>query len=184
MKATSPARDLPPICEGDAPWQHPLQACFEEFRGELLGTIYYTVGNRDDARDVMQEAFLKCWNHRDQLDGVENLRAWVFRIAINTARDARKTAWNRRRRSIDQATSFTQTGDIAERTAIEQEQLELLRHAIAGLSSEQRDVFLLRQNGQMTYEQIANAISVPVGTVKTRMRAALANLRASVESES
>lgn len=184
MKAATPERNSPPICDDAAPSHHPLQACFDEFRGELLGTVYHTVGNMDDARDAMQEAFLKCWKHRDQVAGLDNVRAWVFRIAINTARDARKTAWSRRRRPLDEDMGVPIRSATAEETAIENEQVLQLRVAITRLTPDQRDVFLLRQNGQMTYEQISEAIAVPVGTVKTRMRAALACLRESVGSES
>ena len=51
------------------------------------------------------------------------------------------------------------------------------------LRAEEQEVFLLRQNGQMTYDQIARAINIPVGTVKTRMRLALAKLRERLETK-
>ena len=184
MKAVTPERNSPPIGNVAAPSNHPLQACFEEFRGELLGMVYHTVGNMDDAREVMQEAFLKCWKHRDQVASLDNVRAWVFRITINTARDTRKTAWSRRRRPMHEDMSVPTRSATAEETAIENEQVMQLRVAITRLTPEQRDVFLLRQNGHMTYEQISEAIAVPIGTVKTRMRAALVCLRVSVGNES
>lgn len=59
----------------------------------------------------------------------------------------------------------------------DQEAMERLRAAIHELRTEEKEVFLLRQNGGMTYEQIAEARSSPVGTVKTQMRAALQKLR-------
>jgi RNA polymerase sigma-70 factor, ECF subfamily len=59
----------------------------------------------------------------------------------------------------------------------DREALDQLREAIALLRPEEREVFLLRQNGELTYEQIAELRSAPVGTVKTQMRAALQKLR-------
>ena len=59
----------------------------------------------------------------------------------------------------------------------EQEALDRLREAIAQLRQEEKEVFLLRQNGDLTYEQIAEIRSTPVGTVKTQMRSALMKLR-------
>ena len=59
----------------------------------------------------------------------------------------------------------------------EQETLDRLRDAIAQLRQEEKEVFLLRQNGDLTYEQIAEIRSTPVGTVKTQMRSALMKLR-------
>src|SRR5215213_810611 len=62
-----------------------------------------------------------------------------------------------------------------------QEQLERLRQAIRTLRLEEQEIFLLRQNGELTYEQIAEARSMPVGTVKTQMRSALTKLRKVLE---
>ena len=59
----------------------------------------------------------------------------------------------------------------------DRENLELLRRAILGLRDEEKEVFLLRQNGNLTYEEIAVIRRAPVGTVKTQMRSALAKLR-------
>ena len=57
------------------------------------------------------------------------------------------------------------------------EELDLLRAALANLRDEEKEVFLLRQNGGLTYEQIAEIRNAPVGTVKTQMRSALSKLR-------
>ena len=57
------------------------------------------------------------------------------------------------------------------------EDLGRLRLAVASLPAEQQEVFLLRQNGELTYAQIAEAMSLPLGTVKTRMRSAILQLR-------
>jgi RNA polymerase sigma-70 factor (ECF subfamily) len=55
--------------------------------------------------------------------------------------------------------------------------MTLIRAAVSQLRSEEKEVFLLRQNAEMTYEEIAEALGIPSGTVKTRMRLALARLR-------
>jgi RNA polymerase sigma-70 factor (ECF subfamily) len=57
----------------------------------------------------------------------------------------------------------------------------MVRRAVAGLRAEEQEVFLLRQNGGMTYDEIARSIDVPLGTVKTRMRLALGRLREALE---
>jgi RNA polymerase sigma-70 factor (ECF subfamily) len=68
--------------------------------------------------------------------------------------------------------------DVPPAKALEdQEALERLRRAILELRTEEKEVFLLRQNGGFTYEQIAEMRSAPVGTVKTQMRSALQKLR-------
>ena len=157
---------------------HALEKAFAEYRSELLGTLYYLVGNRDDASDALQESFIKCWRHREQVPQIENLKAWIFRIALNTGRDIRQTAWRRKRQGLpneEAVMASNQDGPQAE--AEKGEQMGLLRCAIADLRSEEQEVFLLRQNGQMKYEEIAAAVGIPLGTVKTRMRLAISKLR-------
>src|SRR3954451_11974005 len=73
-----------------------LVRTFTELRDELVSTLWFVLGNRDDAQDVAQEAFLRCWRTQESLEGVENLRAWVFRVALNVAKDLQRSAWRRR----------------------------------------------------------------------------------------
>lgn len=160
------------------PTDHPLVTAFHDARDELASTLVYLLGNREDAHDALQEAFLKCWRARNTLPDVQNLRAWIFRVAMNTARDARRSAWNRRVTAMATEEIQIATRDAPAIEGLEdQESLARLREAIAGLRPEEKEVFLLRQNGELTYEQIAEMRSVPVGTVKTQMRAALMKLR-------
>ena len=63
------------------------------------------------------------------------------------------------------------------------EQVMLARRALMDLRPEEQEVFLLRQDGQMTYEEIGRSLQIPVGTVKTRMRLALGKLRKALASE-
>ena len=65
----------------------------------------------------------------------------------------------------------------------QQEELARVREALSDLRAEEQEVFLLRQNGQMTYEEIAHTVGIPLGTVKTRMRLALAKLRVAMAVE-
>jgi RNA polymerase sigma-70 factor (ECF subfamily) len=155
-----------------------IQVAFARHQDELLGTLFYLVGNLEDARDALQETFVKCWRHRDELGRIQNLRAWIFRVALNTGRDLRQTAWRRRRRPLaGEENMIDSVHDSPEAVVTKNEQLDRLRQAIRRLRSEEQEVFLLRQNGELTYEQIAVAIGIPTGTVKTRMRLALAKLR-------
>jgi len=156
----------------------PLSALFVRHQSELLGTLFCLLGDREDAHDAFQETFVKCWRRRDQLAGILNLRAWVFRIAVNAARDMRSTAWRRRRKHLAEGESMIQSQQPpVEQVAQQREEIEQLRNALKKLRPEEQEVFLLRQNGDMTYEEIAIALDLPAGTVKTRMRLAIARLR-------
>lgn len=162
-----------------------LEDTFARCQSELMGLLYHLVGNAEDARDAYQDTFLKCWRNRDQLASVQNLKAWIFRIAMNTGRDLRQTAWRRRRRDLpdDESVGADRRERACPPTTMEiDEQVALIRAAISQLRSEEKEVFLLRQNAEMTYAEIAVALGIPSGTVKTRMRLALARLRSILTS--
>jgi len=167
-----------PDTNGRAARAEEMVRLFNDIRDELISTLLYVLGNRDDALDAAQEAFIKCWNARDQAHQVINLRAWIFRVCFNTAKDMQRSAWHRRAKPL-KAEQYTMEakglapGENAER----RESVDRLRQAIRHLRDEEKEIFLLRQNGDLTYEQIADMRGCPVGTVKTQMRSALEKLR-------
>ncbi|HUE69539.1 MAG TPA: sigma-70 family RNA polymerase sigma factor [Pirellulaceae bacterium] len=155
-----------------------LEDAFTQYQSELLGTLFYLVGNLEDARDALQEAFIKCWRNQDKLHEIDNLKAWIFRIALNTGRDIRETAWRRKKQALPEDESMLTSTQAGPEAIVEQdERLSRLRAALHQLRPEEQEVFLLRQNGEMTYEEIGEALEIPSGTVKTRMRLALQKLR-------
>ena len=166
-------REPPPE---SSPRGHILRT-FNEMRDELVGILSSVLGNQEDAQDMAQEAFLRCWRNQDDLGGIRNMRAWIFRVALNAARDLQRSAWSRRCRpplEDDLTPGFDQPPIQA---LEEQELLTMVRGALKRLRPAEQDVFLLRQNGELTYRQIARLRSRPVGTVKTLMRSALHKLR-------
>jgi RNA polymerase sigma-70 factor (ECF subfamily) len=161
-----------------------LEEAFARHQGELLGTLYYLVGNLEDARDALQDAFIKCWKHQDEVPQIDNLKAWIFRVALNTGRDIRETAWRRKRQGLPEDESAIASRHAGpQQVAEHDERLARLREALHELRPEEQEVFLLRQNGDLTYEEIAVTLDVPTGTVKTRMRLALARLREVLQEE-
>jgi RNA polymerase sigma-70 factor (ECF subfamily) len=151
---------------------------FNEVRAELVSTLYFLLGSHDDAQDAAQDAFLKCWRSRDSLAEVRNVRAWIFRVGLNAAKDLQRSAWRRRAKPLNNAAAVE--GLVAHSPADcleEKESLQRLREALKELRPEEKAIFLLRQNGDLTYEEIAELRRAPVGTVKTQMRAALQKLR-------
>src|SRR5262245_44244360 len=132
-----------------------LEAAFAQYQAELLGTLYYLVGNLEDARDALQEAFIKCWRHQEEVVRVDNLKAWIFRVALNAGRDLRETAWRRKRQGLPEDESMLASREESPSEIIEHdERLLRLRGAMQQLRPEEQEVFLLRQNGELTYEQI------------------------------
>jgi RNA polymerase sigma-70 factor (ECF subfamily) len=170
----SPATEAPPdLSTGEL-----LLRAFTDLRDELVSTLWFLLGNQEDAQDVAQEAFLRCWRTQAALPGVQNLRAWIFRVGLNAAKDLQRSAWRRRVKPLLGAEAMPMVNASAPGQALEdQESLARLRDALLDLRPEEKEVFLLRQNGELTYEQIAEVYNRPIGTVKTQMRSALQKLR-------
>jgi RNA polymerase sigma-70 factor, ECF subfamily len=152
---------------------------FNGMRTELVSTLFFVLGNHDDAQDVAQEVFIKCWRTRAGLTDVKNLRAWIFRIGINAAKDLQRNAWRRRAKPFGDSPPPEVPGKAPTPSEVmeNRETLDRLRKALHQLRPAEKEVFLLRQNGELTYEEIAAMRRTPVGTVKTQMRSALQKLR-------
>ncbi|MCE9637434.1 MAG: RNA polymerase sigma factor [Planctomycetes bacterium] len=162
--------------------EDPLAARFEALRERLLGTAWFVVGNRDDAREAVQEAFLRCWKARDPSRAVRDLDAWIFSVLLNVARDTRRRRAVRRSASLPTEDEMRpEVSHEPSRRAEAREDLTRVRAAIRELPDEQREVFLLRQNGDLPYERIASMLGIPENTAKTRMRRALLRLRAAID---
>jgi RNA polymerase sigma-70 factor (ECF subfamily) len=155
-----------------------LLRTFNDLRHELVSTLWFVLGNQEDAQDVAQEAFLRCWRTQQSVPDIVNLRAWIFRVGLNAAKDLQRSAWSRKVKPFLGTDLVPKVDMHAPGQALEnQESLHRLRAALLDLRPEEKEVFLLRQNGELTYEQIAEMRNRPVGTIKTQMRSALQKLR-------
>ncbi len=182
LAVTTTARAPSP--EGGMPPGEEFVRAFNEVRGELVSTLLFLLGNHEDAQDAAQDAFLKCWRTRAGLGEVRNLRAWIFRVGLNAAKDLQRSAWRRRIRPLNVSGDAGPAIDVSPADCLEeQEKLDRLRAALAELRPEEKAIFLLRQNGDLTYEEIAELRNSPVGTVKTQMRSALQKLRQVLKGE-
>jgi RNA polymerase sigma-70 factor (ECF subfamily) len=169
-----------PVAGSDGPPspEDTLVRAFNGLRDELVSTLMFLLGSREDAHDAAQDAFLKCWRNRAGVAEIQNLRAWIFRVGLNTAKDMQRSAWNRRAKPLMGEDTMLAARDLSPGDALDdRESLERLRKAILDLRTEEKEVFLLRQNGGLTYEQIAEMRNAPVGTVKTQMRSAVQKLK-------
>jgi RNA polymerase sigma-70 factor (ECF subfamily) len=108
---------------------------------------------------------------------VRNLRGWIFRVSVNAAKDLQRNAYRSRARPLTHATHAVSNGQSPQELAENREDQRRLRAALRDLRPEEREVYLLRMNSCLTYEEIAALRDCPVGTVKTHMRAAIAKLR-------
>src|SRR5207248_5843890 len=120
-----------------------LLRAFNDLRDELVSTLWFVLGSPDDAHDVAQEAFLRCWRTQEGLPEVQNLKAWIFRVALNAAKDLQRSAWRRRVKPLLGAESMPIVETTPPAAALEQqESLTQLRQALLHLRPEEKEVFL------------------------------------------
>src|SRR5579859_2431170 len=90
-----------------------LLRTFTDLRDELVSTLCYLLGNAEDAQDVAQEAFLRCWRTQESLPDVQNLRAWIFRVGLNAAKDLQRSAWRRRVKPLFGTNIMAKTDNVS-----------------------------------------------------------------------
>jgi RNA polymerase sigma-70 factor (ECF subfamily) len=144
------------------------------------------LGDRDEALDLSQEVFLRVFRTLSRFRGQSALRTWIYRIAVNQARN--RIRWWRRRHRGDQVSldeHLTNFGDLEskqdilpDRLLASKETATKIWQALARLPFDQRTALILREVDGLRYEEIAFTLDVAVGTVKSRLTRARQALRA------
>ena len=144
------------------------------------------LGDREEALDLSQEVFLRVFRTLGRFRGHSSLRTWIYRIAVNQARN-RHRFWRRRHRadqvSLDQHVAahgdiFSGSGPTPDRVLAQKELAARLRQALERLPFEQRTAIVLREVDGLSYGEIAYSLDLAVGTVKSRLTRARQALRA------
>ena len=148
-----------------------------KYQHKILNLVMRYVRDPSEAMDVAQEAFIKAYRAVPMFRGDSAFYTWLYRIAINTAKN-HLVAAKRRPMSLEaelsEAEAFEpfaalQDGDTPERLALTDEIAEAINRAVEDLPQELRTAILLREIEGMSYEEIAQAMDCPVGTVRSRI---------------
>ena len=202
LEQVAPATVVEPRLQIEAQFIERLKrgdaAAFEtlvnERSGEIYGLLYRLTESSEEARDLTQETFLRAFQSIGHFRGESDLRTWIYRIAINQARN-RWRWWRRRRRdatvSIDapapngQASLIgmlaSDNGNNPERETLAHERERVLRKALSSLKPVYREAVVLRDIEGFAYEEIAVALQISVGTVKSRLARGRQELRRKLE---
>ena len=171
-----------------------FETLVHERSGEIYGLLYRLTESTEEARDLTQETFLRAFQSIGHFRGESDLRTWMYRIAINQARN-RWRWWRRRRRdatvSIDApqangqnsllATLKAENGGNPEKDALAHERERALHKALGSLKRVYREAVVLRDIEGFAYEEIAVALDISVGTVKSRLARGRQELRRRLE---
>ena len=146
----------------------------------LFQSMFTNVGCRQFAEDVVQDAFIQAFVHLDAFQNRSNFYTWIYRIALN----ARRSHFRRRREALhldvmsDAAVLFpTSTCDNPDRFAERAEERDLVRLALKRLPTHHRTILVLREFDGLNYKEIAEAMNLNLGTVRSRLARARARLK-------
>ncbi len=148
-----------------------------KYQHKIVKLIMRYVRDPSEALDVSQEAFLKAYRALPQFRGDSAFYTWMYRIAINTAKNY-IVAMNRRPLEYDldpqdpeqfERTAGLRDDDSPEAVALRNELRETVEHSIDSLPDELRTAIVLREIEGMSYQEIAHAMDCPVGTVRSRI---------------
>jgi RNA polymerase sigma-70 factor (ECF subfamily) len=159
-------------------WERPIYAL-----------AYRVIGREEDARDVVQETFLRAFRALPGFKGQAKFSSWLYRIALNLCRD-----WIRRQRrapvsqlpeDTDAIELATETGPVEsiEDLVARRELSAIVEEAMSELSEEQRTAIILKEYHGMTFQEIADMQGCPLSTVKTRLYQGLSLLRRRLEQQ-
>lgn len=163
-----------------------LRELINRHRDDLFRFLYRLVGDRAAAEDVFQEAFLQIHLSADRFDATRRFRPWLFTIAANKGRDYLRKKVRRQclelsapARGEEGGPAFVDLMEIdvpSPDSGLEREELdELVQRALARMSPLMREVLLLAYFQRLSYAQVADDLGIPLGTVKSRLHAAVAS---------
>jgi len=156
----------------------------------IFALAYRTLGREEDARDVVQEAFLRAYRGLRGFKGQAKFSSWLYRITLNLCRD-----WQRRdrRAPLVQVPEGVDPSDMADAQPAPTESVEDLvarremskavARAMAELPEEQRTAIVLKEYHDLTFQEIADMLECPLSTVKTRLYQGLSVLRRRLQQQ-
>jgi RNA polymerase sigma-70 factor (ECF subfamily) len=148
----------------------------------VVRVVYRLCGDARLSEDMAQEAFLRAWINLSSFQPQSSLRNWFYRIAVNAALDVLR---RRPEETLEDDTSqmLTDQKISPEAAMIEKENMTQVQQAIQSLPEAARSVLIFREYGELSYQEIANVLDVPVGTVMSRLNYARNRLRVLLKME-
>ncbi|MBI1358036.1 MAG: sigma-70 family RNA polymerase sigma factor [Acidobacteria bacterium] len=155
-----------------------MPGAFEEllaaYQGPIYGFVYRLLDDPSEAPDVTQEIFLKVFRKVDGFRGDCTLKTWIYRIAVHEASNRRRwfSRWRKQELSVDHDETWNLLRDPSD-TPFEslrrREQSDLIDQALRGVDERLRTAVVMRDLQGLSYNEIADALEISLGTVKSRI---------------
>lgn len=160
-----------------------FKALFQQYQGLVFNTAYLMTSNREEAEDILQEVFIAVWKSCHTYNPEKGkLTTWLYRITVNQwlSRKRKKQAptlsWEQAKaEGVD--LPETRNSELPEELTQSRLEYERLIKATNSLNSKHRPVLVLRYFNDLSYDEIAQVLGIPLGTVKSRINQAIRTLR-------
>lgn len=156
----------------------------EAYQQKVINLAYTMLSSQEDAYDAAQETFIRIYKNIGEFKGASSLSTWIYRICTNICNDMlRKRSRVKGIISLDSDEDENPINRLAddsptpEQAAEQNERTVAVRRAIEQLSPEYREVLVLCDIEGLSYDEISSVINCPVGTIKSRLNRARANLK-------
>jgi RNA polymerase sigma-70 factor (ECF subfamily) len=147
----------------------------DRYKDRLLNVIGRMLSSREEAEDVVQETFVRVYQHRQSFNFKHCLSTWIYTIGLNLARNELRK--RKKFKHYDITEMQGNEAEFAVEMKLPSRLPEVLSSAINGLPEKYRTAFLLRDVQELPYEEVAKVLNVPLGTVKSRVNRARMMLR-------
>ena len=149
------------------------EAIVQRYRRKVFNVAYKFVGKHDEAEDLTQDIFLKIFKSLDTFDRRANFQTWLISVSRNLCIDHYRSVRKEREtidREVDTAELAPAAAGLSQMARLEQrDRVELLREALKSLPRTLRTAVLMRDLQELSYHEIAHALRLPEGTVKSRI---------------
>lgn len=164
--------------DGDA-----YRRLMNNYKNKLFGYLWRFSNSQDVAEELFQLTLIKVWKGLRKYDDQKKFSSWLFTVAHNVAMDdLRVRKSSRIFTTIDEIENEIESSNPDDEF-VKQEAVEMIGKAVNDLSDKQKSVFLLRQNGGLTFKEIAETTKEPINTVISHMHYAVKKIKKQIEKE-
>jgi len=147
----------------------------DRYKNRLMNVIMRMIQSQEEAEDIVQETFVRVYQHRESFDFRHCFSTWLYTIALNLARNELRK--RKRFKFFDINDMQGKENEIAVEMKIPSNLPQALKKAVEDLPEKYRTAFILRDIEEQPYEEVAKIMHIPLGTVKSRVNRARALLR-------
>lgn len=140
--------------------RRPVQELFGDYQNNLYAAAFNVCKNAEDAKDVVQDTFIQYYSLKKDFDSEQHIRAWLFRVAINRAKNMNRTFWRRNKKSLE---------DYMETLVFETSESEELFETVMKLPEKYRIVIHLFYYEDYNVNEIADILKISQSNVKARL---------------